>query len=350
MDGQRWITGQQQQSGGAQAAYPYISNDEIRTLWIGDLQPWADESYLHTCFSHAAEVLSTKVIRNHLTGQPEGYGFVEFSSHEAALNILQTYNGTLHMPGTQQFFKLNWASSSKGEKRAEYSVFVGDLAPHVTDDVLQETFASRYISVRGAKVVKDVLTGRSKGYGFVKFCDENERNRALTEMNGEYCSHRPMRVSVATSKVKTPGFHHQNNMPAQPIFQAGNAESNQWGWSTQTDSNQCNMDYSSYGYGDGYNAQQQQSDHAYGAYSQDPSCSYYPVYDYGYHNYYQQPTAEVQEIAMANTHVQAEEADDSLLAPPDVEKLNAEYIAVHQSALLGRHLWLTTSDMPKSKK
>eukprot|EP01018_Ginkgo_biloba_P034410 Gb_14426 [translate_table: standard] len=349
MDGQRWMTSQQQ-SGGAQGAYPY-SNDEIRTLWIGDLQPWADESYLYTCFSHAAEVLSTKVIPNHLTGQPEGYGFVEFSSHEAALNILQTYNGTLHMPGTQQLFKLNWATSTKGEKRAEHSVFVGDLDPHVTDDVLQETFASRYISVRGAKVVRDVLTGRSKGYGFVKFCDENERNRALTEMNGEYCSHRPMRVSVATSKTaKTPAaFHHQNNMPAQPAFQTGNAESNQWAWPTQTDSNQCNMDYSSYGYGDGYNVQQQ-SDHAYGAYSQDPSYSYYPGYDYRYYNYYHQPTPQLQEIATANTHVQPEEADDSLLAPPDVEKLNAEYIAVHQPALLGRHLWLTTSDLSNTKK
>lgn len=35
---------------------------------------------------------------------------------------------------------------------ADFSVFVGDLAPDVTDYVLQETFRQYYPSVRSAKV------------------------------------------------------------------------------------------------------------------------------------------------------------------------------------------------------
>ncbi|KAI0523407.1 hypothetical protein KFK09_005802 [Dendrobium nobile] len=181
------------------------SIEDIRTLWIGDLQYWVDESYLHSCFAHTGEVLSIKVIRNKITGLPEGYGFVEFVSHAAAERILQTYNG-LQMPGTEQTFRLNWASFGIGEKRGEgpdHSIFVGDLAPDVTDYLLQETFRSQYPSVRGAKVVTDPNTGRSKGYGFVKFADEIERNRAMTEMNGVYCSTRPMRISAATPKKTT---------------------------------------------------------------------------------------------------------------------------------------------------
>ncbi|KAL6965692.1 Polyadenylate-binding protein rbp47b' [Sarracenia purpurea var. burkii] len=57
-------------------------------------------------------------------------------------------------------------------------------------------------------VVTDPNTGRSKGYGFVKFADEMERNCAMTEMNGVYCSTRPMRISAATPK-KTTGFQQQ---------------------------------------------------------------------------------------------------------------------------------------------
>ncbi|OVA12259.1 RNA recognition motif domain [Macleaya cordata] len=159
-----------------------------------------------TNFVH--EVLSIKIIRNKITGQPEGYGFVEFVSHAAAERILQTYNGT-QMPGVEQTFRLNWASFGIGERRPdagpEHSIFVGDLAPDVTDYLLQETFRAQYPSVRGAKVVTDPNTGRSKGYGFVKFADEMERNRAMTEMNGVYCSTRPMRISAATPK-KTTGF------------------------------------------------------------------------------------------------------------------------------------------------
>ncbi|KAF3549836.1 hypothetical protein DY000_02000837 [Brassica cretica] len=184
--------------------------EEVRTLWIGDLQYWVDENYLTSCFSQTGELVSVKVIRNKITGQPEGYGFIEFVSHAAAERTLQTYNGTL-MPGTEVAFRLNWASFGSGQKvdaGPDHSIFVGDLAPDVTDYLLHETFRVHYSSVRGAKVVTDPSTGRSKGYGFVKFADESERNKAMAEMNGLYCSTRPMRISVATPR-KTVGVQQQ---------------------------------------------------------------------------------------------------------------------------------------------
>lgn len=156
--------------------------------------------------SFICQLLSVKIIRNKLTGLPEGYGFVEFVSHAAAERVLQAYNG-MQMPGTELTFRLNWASSGTGDRRfdagPEHSIFVGDLAPDVTDYLLQETFRVHYSSVRGAKVVTDPATGRSKGYGFVKFIDETERNRAMSEMNGVSISSRPMRISVATPKKTT---------------------------------------------------------------------------------------------------------------------------------------------------
>lgn len=82
-----------------------------------------------------------KIIRNKLTGLPEGYGFIEFISHDAAERILHSYNGVQIMPGTEHPFRLNWASFSSGDKRGEavpdHSIFVGDLAPDVTDFILQ---------------------------------------------------------------------------------------------------------------------------------------------------------------------------------------------------------------------
>ena len=50
----------------------------------------------------------------------------------------------------------------------------------VTDSILQETFSSEYPSVKGAKVIIDSNTGRTKGYGFVRFGDENERSSDTT--------------------------------------------------------------------------------------------------------------------------------------------------------------------------
>ncbi len=140
-----------------------------------------------------------KIIRNKQTGYSEGYGFVEFVSHATAEKILQSFNGT-QMPNTDQPFRLNWASFGIGERRPEagpdHSIFVGDLAPDVTDYNLQETFRSRYSTVKGAKVVTDA--------------NESERNQAMSEMNGVYCSSRPMRISAATPK-KVLGPTQQSN-------------------------------------------------------------------------------------------------------------------------------------------
>ncbi|KAJ0077050.1 hypothetical protein Patl1_36183 [Pistacia atlantica] len=201
------------------------TNDETKTIWVGDLFHWMDETYLHTCFSHTGQVSNVKVIRNKHTGLSEGYGFVEFFTRAAADKVLQSYNGSM-MPNTEQPFRLNWATFA-GDRRidsgSDLSIFVGDLAPDVTDAMLQETFSSKYPSVKGAKVIIDSNTGRSKGYGFVRFGDENERSRAMTEMNGVYCSSRPMRIDVATPK-KASGYQQQYS--SQALVLAGGHASN----------------------------------------------------------------------------------------------------------------------------
>ncbi|KAG6477961.1 hypothetical protein ZIOFF_061393 [Zingiber officinale] len=212
------------------------ADEEKRTIWVGDLQYWMDENYLHSCFGHTGEcdthwddqhkqfkatlcsmlnqqhpmqVVSIKVIRNKQTGQSEGYGFVEFHSHVTAEKILQDFSSHF-MPNTDQLFRLNWASFSTGDKRSDlasdHSIFVGDLASDVTDALLLETFSIKYSSVKGAKVVVDANTGRSRGYGFVRFGDENERKLAITEMKGVYCSTRPMRIGLATPRKSSGGF------------------------------------------------------------------------------------------------------------------------------------------------
>ncbi|KAK4284396.1 hypothetical protein QN277_001236 [Acacia crassicarpa] len=216
------------------------SADEVRTLWIGDLQYWMDENYLYNCFAHTGEVNvgSVKVIRNKQTNVSEGYGFIEFYTRAAAERVLQTFNGTI-MPNGGQNYRLNWATFSAGDRRhddsPDYTIFVGDLAADVTDYLLQETFRARYPTVKGAKVVIDRLTGRTKGYGFVKFGDENEQIQAMTEMQGVLCSTRPMRIGPATNKnvggqqkasYQNPQGSQNENDPNNTTIFVGNLDPN----------------------------------------------------------------------------------------------------------------------------
>ncbi|KAF5204625.1 Polyadenylate-binding protein [Thalictrum thalictroides] len=204
-----------------------ISNDSI-DVSPDDIRPTAP--------GHSPGVFSLKVIRNKQTCQSEGYGFVEFYSHAAAEKVLQTYNGAI-MPTTEQPFRINWASFSMGDKRSDVgsdrSIFVGDLASDVTDTLLQETFSSKYPSVKGAKVVIDSNTGRSKGYGFVRFGDDNERTQAMTEMNGVYCSSRAMRIGLATPR-KSSGYqqHYSSH--------GGHASNGSFGQNSPSDGDSTN--------------------------------------------------------------------------------------------------------------
>ncbi|KAK6917310.1 RNA recognition motif domain, partial [Dillenia turbinata] len=249
---------QQQQvavQGWGTAATQSASADEIRTLWIGDLQYWMDETYIYNCFAHTGEVTNVKIIRNKVTQQSEGYGFIEFVNRAAAERTLQTYNGTL-MPNVEQNFRLNWASFSGGEKRADdgpdYTIFVGDLAADVTDYLLQETFRANYPSIKGAKVVTDRVTGRTKGYGFVRFGDESEQKRAMTEMNGMYCSSRPMRIGPAANKKAVGGQQYtkasyQNNQDSQSESDPNNTTIFVGGLDSNVTDDQLNQLFSKYG-------------------------------------------------------------------------------------------------------
>ncbi|KAF0931487.1 hypothetical protein E2562_004608 [Oryza meyeriana var. granulata] len=174
-----------------------------RSLWIGGLLPWMDEDYISTCFTSSPELLSVVVKRNKQTGQSEGYGFLNFADHATAHQILHSYNGQ-EMPNSAKDFKLNWVTGAAPETRLpndpHHAIYVGDLANDVTDFMLHHVFKSRYPSVKSAKVICDRLTGSSKGYGFVLFGDVNEHRQAMTEMNGAYCSTKPMRIGSAPNK------------------------------------------------------------------------------------------------------------------------------------------------------
>lgn len=81
-------------------------------------------------------------------------------------------------------FRLNHASTTgKPAAEREFSIWVGDLSTDVDDYSLYRAFAAKYNSIRTAKVILD-SSGFSKGYGFVRFANEEEQKNSLITMNG----------------------------------------------------------------------------------------------------------------------------------------------------------------------
>ena len=63
-------------------------------------------------------------------------------------------------------------------------------------------FKNKYPSVFNAKIITDTVTKLNKGYGFVKFRDQEEANRAIIEMNGFVFMGKALKVSNAHSNTK----------------------------------------------------------------------------------------------------------------------------------------------------
>ncbi|KAF2666829.1 RNA-binding domain-containing protein [Microthyrium microscopicum] len=198
--------GQFQQPGSAgMPGQDGAGGDSKTTLWMGELEPWIDENFIRSLWYGMGETVNVKMIRDKFTGNA-GYCFVDFTSPQAAAKALAV-NGQ-PMPNSQRTFKLNWASGggladrSRDDRGPEYSIFVGDLGPEVNELVLANIFQGKYRSCKSAKIMTDPMNGVSRGYGFVRFSDENDQQRALSEMQGVYCGNRPMRISQATPKNK----------------------------------------------------------------------------------------------------------------------------------------------------
>jgi len=77
-------------------------------------------------------------------------------------------------------------------------LFVGQLAWVVDDERLRQAF-SDYGRVVNSVVVKDKMTGRSRGFGFVTYETEQEAETALNSMNGYSLEGRTIRVDRASS-------------------------------------------------------------------------------------------------------------------------------------------------------
>ncbi|PIA18024.1 hypothetical protein COEREDRAFT_79973 [Coemansia reversa NRRL 1564] len=232
-------------------------------LWMGDIESWMDESYIRRIWAHMGEMVVVKMIRDRLTGGAANYCFLELPNQAEADRMMALYNGKAMPQPLDRAFRLNWAAGPTGAsllpmslesggvsegltfsggavqtpaavasdsasgdlafpggvmkmptaacgmgESTEYSLFVGDLAPEVTDVQLAQEFRCRYASVRTAKVVTDPVTQLARGYGFVRFSDEADHQRALVEMQGHMIGTRAIRVSTATPKRTTTNTAH----------------------------------------------------------------------------------------------------------------------------------------------
>ena len=62
------------------------------------------------------------------------------------------------------------------------NIFVGNLASNVKEEELRTLF-SQHGKVESVKIIRDMFTQTSKGFGFIEMPGKAEAQKALTELN-----------------------------------------------------------------------------------------------------------------------------------------------------------------------
>ncbi|KAH6898468.1 RNA recognition domain-containing protein [Thelonectria olida] len=84
-------------------------------------------------------------------------------------------------------------------------LFIGGLAWHTEETTLRQKF-EEFGPVEEAVVVKDRDTGRSRGFGFVRYTQEDDANKAIGAMNNIEFDGRVIRVDRASDNGPRGGF------------------------------------------------------------------------------------------------------------------------------------------------
>lgn len=80
-------------------------------------------------------------------------------------------------------------------------VFVGGISWNTDNEGLREAF-ERFGEVVDAKVITDRETGRSRGFGFVTFANDDSASQAISEMDGQDLDGRTVKVNEAQDKPR----------------------------------------------------------------------------------------------------------------------------------------------------
>lgn len=78
-------------------------------------------------------------------------------------------------------------------------LFVGNIAWSATEDDLMKLF-SEYGAVEEAIIIKDKFSGRSKGFGFVTFENDDDADKAIEALNEYELNERKLVVNEARPK------------------------------------------------------------------------------------------------------------------------------------------------------
>jgi polyadenylate-binding protein len=162
------------------------------SLYVGDLQPDANEALLYEVFREIGPIVSIKVCRDMMTSKSLGYAYVNFQNPEDAASAIERLNFS-EVKGKP--IRIMYVQRDPSVRKSGLgNIFIKNLDESIDNKTLSDTFGlfgnilSCKVSVKRVEVVgedgKPEIQEKKLGYGFVHFDTEEAADLAIQKVNG----------------------------------------------------------------------------------------------------------------------------------------------------------------------
>src|SRR5579859_4882720 len=83
------------------------------------------------------------------------------------------------------------------------NIYVGNLSRMVTEDALRSLFEA-FGQVSSIRIIKDKFSGEPKGFGFVDMANNDEAEKAISQLNGTEFEGQRLKVNEARPSQQRP--------------------------------------------------------------------------------------------------------------------------------------------------
>ncbi|XP_072925102.1 ELAV-like protein 2 isoform X2 [Hemitrygon akajei] len=156
------------------------SDDSKTNLIVNYLPQNMTQEEFKSLFGSIGEIESCKLVRDKITGQSLGYGFVNYVDPNDADKAINTLNGLKLQTKT---IKVSYARPSSASIR-DANLYVSGLPKTMSQKEMEQLF-SQYGRIITSRILVDQVTGVSRGVGFIRFDKRIEAEEAIKGLNGQ---------------------------------------------------------------------------------------------------------------------------------------------------------------------
>nr|GME09347.1 heterogeneous nuclear ribonucleoprotein 1-like [Ipomoea batatas] len=225
------------------------SSSSAGKLFVGGIAWETSEESFSRYFSKYGEIVYSVIMMDKVSGRPRGFGFVTFVDAEVASKVLQEEHvidgRVLEVKRTVPREDMPLRGVSKTKK-----IFIGGIPISLTEGGLKEYFSS-YGNIVECQIMLDHNTGRSRGFGFVSFDNEDAVEKVLCDGRMHELSGK--QVEIKRAEPKRAGIDHPSE---SRMSHAGGSSLNPYG----------NFNNVAEEYGSGYGGQMSKGYGGFGSY------------------------------------------------------------------------------------